>query len=235
VAPRVEAGARFTLERTGGGFLDGAVLALHHVLGAGDRNRRDYPRDAYGQWLRDGGGTLLVEIPARSTPTLEDVRLFAKWGAYASADGRRALSVKVEVRFPTADNVVGGERADAALLVMGHAGWRGWYLHGLAGGTTVRRSPELERVLRNREWLAMLGAERSLHPGLSVVAQLTGSAQLLRDFGDHDVDGALTNVVFGLVGRTHGGWRWEAAMQEDVPARGPSTDFTLQLALGRTL
>lgn len=234
VTDRVEVGARGTVERTGGGFLDGAVLGFHSALGAGDRNRRAYPRNAYGQWLRDGDGTLLVEIPARNTPTLEDVRLFARWGAVASAAGRRAVTVTGALRLPTAENTLGDERADAALLISGSAPWRGWFLHGMAGGTTVRRSSELMGVLRSRQWVGMVGAERPLRDGLSLVAQFTGSTPLLRRFGDHDVDGAPTNLVFGVVGRTANGWRWEAAMQEDVPARGPSNDFTLQISLGRT-
>jgi hypothetical protein len=98
----------------------------------------------------------------------------------------------------------------------------------------VRRSPELARVLRGGQATFMVGAERPMGPGLSLVAQLTGSTQLLRDFGDHDVDGAPTNAIFGVVGTTGGGWRWEVAMQEDVPARGPSTDFMVQFSLGRT-
>ncbi|HSW30325.1 MAG TPA: DUF3187 family protein [Longimicrobiales bacterium] len=234
VADRLELGARATLERTGGGFLDGGILAFHKLIRMGDRRRRDYPRDAYGQWLRDADGTLLVEIPGRSVPTLEDVRVFAKAGLVASADGRRALAVKAELRIPTAENTVGPERADAALTLMGRAALGSWHVHALAGGTTARRSPELAGVLRSRQWVGMLGVERPLNTTLSVVAQLTGSTQLLRDFGDHDVDGAPTNLVFGLVGRASGGWRWEAAMQEDVPARGPSNDFAVQLSLGRT-
>lgn len=234
VAPGLEVGARATVERTGGGFLDATVMRFHRTIGAGDRSRRDYPRNAYGQWLRDGDGRLLVEIPARTTPTLEDVRLFARWGAVAPADGGSALTVTGAVRLPTAENTLGAERADAALLVSGHAPWRGWHVHGMVGGTTVRRSPELTGVLRRSHWVGMVGAERPLREGLALVAQLTGSTPLLRRFGDHDVDGAPTNVVFGLVGTAAGGWRWEAAMQEDVPARGPSNDFTLQLSLGRT-
>lgn len=234
LAEGLEAGARATLERTGGGFLDGAVMGFHRFVGAGDRNRPDYPRNAYGQWLRDADGTLLVDVPDRTAPTLEDVRLFAKGRLAGSDDGRRSLAARVEVRVPTAANTVGEERADVALLLTGHTPWRGWFLHALAGATTVRRSPELEGVLRTRQWTGMVGAERPLRDGLSLVAQLTGSTPLLRSFGDHDVDGAPTNVVFGIVGRTRGGWRWEAAMQEDVPARGPSNDFTLQISLGRT-
>lgn len=233
VGDRFEVGARATVERTGGGFLDGAVTRYHRLLGAGDRSRADYPRNAYGQWLRDSDGSVLVDIPQRGSPTLEDVRVFAKWGAYASPDGRRALAVKGAVRVPTADNTVGRERADAAVTVMGHVGWRGWYLHGLAGGTTVRRSPEMARVLRGGQWTFMAGAERPIRPGLSLLLQATGSTQLLRDFGDHDVDGAPTNVVFGVVGR-RGAWRWEVAMQEDAPARGPSTDFMVQFGLSRS-
>jgi hypothetical protein len=34
-----------------------------------------------------------------------------------------------------------------------------------------------------------------------------------------------------VVGRTKSGWRWELGMQEDLPPRGPSIDFTVQLAL----
>lgn len=234
LADRLELGARATLERTGGGFLDGPILRFHHLLGAGDRRRPDYPRDAYGQWLRNADGHVLVEIPGRDRPTLEDVRLFAKGSLYAAADGRRALGVKAELRIPMARNTVGEERTDAALLLMGRAAWRGFHIHGLVGGTTVRRSPETAHVLRGHHWTAMVGAERPITPFLSLVVQATGSTQLLRDFGNHDVDGALSNVVFGVVGRTRGGVRWEAALQEDVPARGPTNDFTLQLALGRS-
>lgn len=234
VADRLELGARATLERTGGGFLDRGIMRFHEIIQMGDRRRHEYPRNAYGQWLRDGDGTLLVEIPGRTVPTLEDVRVFAKGALLGSEDGRRALSAKAELRVPTADNTLGAERADVALTVMGQTAWRGFYVHSLVGATSVRRSPELSGVLRSRQWLGMLGVERPLRPGLSAVAQLTGSTQILRDFGDHDVDGALTNVVFGLVGRTRSGWRWEAAMQEDVPPRGPSNDFAVQVSLGRT-
>lgn len=234
VAQGWELGVRATLERTGGGFLDGFITGLHDVIGAGNRTRPDYPANVYGQWLRDGDGTLLVEVPGRGVPTLEDVRLFAKWAAYASEDGRRALSLKGAVRVPTADNTRGSERADVALLVLGHTSWRGWYLHGMAGGSTVRRSPELARVLRDRQWTAMVGVERPLTPHVSLATQFTGSSQILRDFGDHDVDGTPTNWIFGLVGRTDGGWRWEVAMQEDIPPRGPSNDFAVLVSLGRS-
>ncbi len=234
VADRMELGARATLERTGGGFLDGEIMRFHKIIRMGDRRRHEFPRDAYGQWLRDGSGTLLVEIPGRSVPTLEDVRVFAKGRLLGAADGRGTLAVKGELRVPTAGNTLGEERADVALTFMGTTAWRGAHLHGLVGATTVRRSPELAGVLRNRQWVAMLGVERPLGPGLSAVAQLTASTQLLRAFGDPDVDGTLTNVVFGLVGRTRSGWRWEAGMQEDVPPRGPSNDFAVQLSLGRT-
>ena len=230
----LEMGVRATVERTGGGFMDGVVTGLHSLVGAGDRNRFGYPDDDDGQSLRDGDGTLLVDIPRRTGPALEDVRLFAKWGAWTSADGRRALSVKGAVRVPVAGNTLGSERADAAVMVMGRAGWRGFHFHGLAGGSSVRRSPELAEVLTHRQFFFMAGAERPLNPNLSLALQFTGSTQLLRRFGDHDVDGMPTNTVFGVVGRTAGGWRWEVAMQEDTPPRGPSTDFMLQFGLGRS-
>ncbi len=230
--PGLEVGGRVTLQTDWGGFLDPIVEGAHDLLGLGNRARPDYPHGSYGQTLRDGGGRTLVDIPARDL-AVEDVRFFAKWLMTRSEDGRRALSAKVVVRMPTADNAVGRERGDVAVLLLGRTAWRRWHLHGLVGASTVRRSPELEDVLVSRQAFFSAGIEHPFSPRLSAAVQVTGSTQLLRSFDDHDVDGALTNVVFGLVGEASG-WRWEVGMQEDAPPRGPSLDFTLQLGLGRS-
>jgi hypothetical protein len=232
LAEGLEVGARATLETEWGGFLDGFMVSFHEALGLGVRNRPDYPDGAYGEFLRDGDGRTLVDVPRREL-AVGDVRLFAKWRMAGGADGGGMLAARAVVRLPTAQPRVGSERADVALMVLGNVGWHGFWLHGMAGGSTVRRGPDMLDVLRSHEWFAMAGLERPLREGLSAVVELTGSTQLLRDFGDRDVDGAPTNIVFGLVGVTRGGWRWEAGMQEDLPPNGPSVDFTIQLALGR--
>ena len=103
----------------------------------------------------------------------------------------------------------------------------------MLGGTTVRRSGELAPVLNAGPYLAMTGAEYPFSASLSGVVEFTLSSPLVRDFGDRDVDGHLTNTIMGLVWRSGGGWRVEAALQEDTPPWGPALDFTLQLGVSR--
>lgn len=233
VAERLEIGARLTMETDWGGFMDGFVAGFHEALSLGNRNRRDFPSGAYGQTLEDGDGRVLVDVPRRSFDVV-DVRAFAKWRAVATADGRRVLSLRAVARFPTAKSAVGAQSVDVSLMALGRTAWRGFHLHGMAGGSTVNRSPELRDVLRGYTAFAMAGVERPLNARLSAVVEFTGSTPILRSFGDGDVDGAPTNLVFGVVGRTAGGWRWQVGMQEDVPPWGPSLDFTVQLGLSRT-
>jgi hypothetical protein len=233
VAERLEIGARLTMETDWGGFMDGFVAGFHEALSLGNRNRRDFPSGAYGQTLEDGDGRVLVDVPRRSFDVV-DVRAFAKWRAVATADGRMVLSLRAVARFPTAASAVGAQSVDVSLMALGRTAFRGFHLHGMAGGATVNRSPELRDVLRGYTAFGMVGAERPLNDRLSAVVEFTGSTPILRSFGDSDVDGAPTNLVFGVVGRTAGGWRWQVGMQEDVPPWGPSLDFTVQLGLSRT-
>ncbi|MGD8322623.1 MAG: DUF3187 family protein, partial [Gemmatimonadota bacterium] len=232
VSPSVEVGGRVTLETDWGGFLDGFMVKFHRVLGLGTRNRPRFPESQVRQTLKDGDGTVLVDIPS-ANPAVTEARLFVTWRPWRASDGSGAFSLRSVVRIPTRTLTVGSERTDVGLMALGRARWRGWYVHGMAGGATVRRDASMAHLLRDRKWFAMAGLERPLRPGLSGVVELTGETSILHDRNDHDVDGAPTNLVVGLVGRTSGGWRWQVGMQEDVPPKGPSLDFTLQLALSR--
>jgi Protein of unknown function (DUF3187) len=230
VADHLEVGVRTTLETDWGGFLDGFMVRFHDFLHLGTRNRRFFPEGAYGETLENPDGTVLLDVPERRL-VLTDVRLFAKWGV---AGPRAALSVRGVTRVPTRSLTVGSEHTDVGAMVLGRVAWHRWHLHGMGGGATVRRGVDTRDVLRAQTWFGMVGAERTFHEGLSGVMEFTGSTQLLRNFHDHDVSGAPTDVILGVVGRTRGGWRWEAGMQEDWPPRGPSIDFTVQLGLSRT-
>jgi len=233
LARRLEIGGRLTVETDWGGFMDGFVAGFHETFSLGNRNRRNFPEGVYGQSLEDGDGRVLVDVPRRTFDVV-DVRAFAKWSALTTADGRRALSVRAVARIPTAASGVGDQRADVSVMALGRTAWRGFHVHAMAGGATVNRAPDLRDVLRGYSAFAMIGAEWPFNDHLAGVVELTGSTPILRSFGDWDVDGVPTNVVFGLVGRAGGGWRWEVAMQEDVPPWGPSLDFTVQLGLSRT-
>jgi len=232
VTRRLEVGARATVESTFGGILDPVVVGLHDLLGLGSRNRPQFPEGSYGQRLEQDG-RVLVDVERRSL-ALDEVRFFGKWLLHADGGGRSALSVRGEVRVPTGTNLVGAESTDFGLLLLGRSRWRRVHLHGMLGATTVRRSPELEEVLNGSQYFAMAGVEYPFSSNLAGVLEFTLSSPLVRDFGDRDVDGHPSNAVFGVVYRTEGGWRWEVAMQEDVPPWGPSLDFTLQLGVSRS-
>jgi hypothetical protein len=230
LADHLEVGLRTTFETDWGGFLDGFIVGFHDALHLGTRNERSFPRGAYSETLQSRDGRMLLDIP-RSSIGPTDVRLFAKWGVSGS---RGAFSLRALTRIPTRGLTVGSERKDLAGAAMGRVAWRGWYLHGMAGGATVRRTDDTREVLRSRTWFGMLGAERPFREGLSGVVELTGQTQILQSFHDNDISGPPTNLVAGVVGRTGSGWRWELGLQEDLPPRGPSIDFTVQLALSHT-
>ena len=229
---RLEVGGRLTLETTGGGILDSFVHWYHEKLGFGQANRDRFPRDGYAQRLGDGSA-LLLDIPRR-TLGLEDVQLFAKWGAAASADGRSALSLRATARVPTSSNRIGDERADAALVALGRLGAGAWYVHGLLGAGLVRASPELEPILR--DWSVYFGvaAERSLGASVAAVAQYQVASPLLRGFDHRELDWPASNLVLGLAGQWGEGWTWDASFQEDLPADTPAIDFTVSLRVSRT-
>jgi len=228
-AEGLEVGGRLTLENDWGGFLDPYIVAFHSSIGMGDRHRTAFREGRFGAYLRNGAGDTVLELP-RHALALTDVRIFAKWRMAEKPMGTVAL--RTVVRIPTTQPTVGTERADVGVMALGTWSMAGFHLHGMAGGATVRRGIDTRDLLRSRQWFGMIGLERPFHERRSAVVELTASTQLLRDVGDHDIDGAPTNLLFGLVGVTEGGWRWELGMQEDVPPRGPSLDFTLQFALG---
>jgi hypothetical protein len=233
VADGLEVGGRVTVETDWGGFLDGFMVRFHDALSLGSRNRRDFPTGEYGQSLQDRNGRVLVDVPRRTLDVV-DVRAFAKWTALDTPDGHRALSLRAVAQVPAGANSVGERGPTVSVMALGRTAWKAFHLHGMLGGAPVTRPPELEDVLRGGVGFAMIGAERPFNDHLSAVVEFTGTTRILQPFDDWDVDGMPTNVILGLVGRTAGGWRWEVAMQEDVPPWGPSLDFTLQVGLSRT-
>lgn len=231
-AERVEVGARLSFETTGGGILDGFVSRWHRALGLKNGNREKYPPGVYEQQLRDGLGRVRVDIPSRAM-ALEDVRLFAKWRAWARGDGRRLLSLSGQVRIPTQDDLAGPRRTDLALVALGRASWTRWHVHGAVGGATVRAVADYDGLLRRGSFFTDLAVERSLAPWVSGIAQVSVASPRLQGFDDPKVDGWPVNLVFGLAGRVGDGWLVDVSFQEDVPANTPAVDFTLGIGVRR--
>lgn len=228
-----ELGARVTLETTGGGVLDGFVLWYHDALGFGQANRDRFPSDLYEERLENGQGTLVRDAGAR-TLGLDDVRLFAKWRALASEDGRSVLGLKAVGWLPAQSKSVGERRADAALLALARLGMGSWYLHGMLGVASARASRQLEPVLRDGVVHFSIALERSFGSSVAGVLQYQVSTPLLQGFRHRELDGVASNLVVGLAGRVGQRWRWDVGFQEDVPADTPAIDFTLGVRLSRS-
>lgn len=229
---RLELGGRLLLETTGAGKLDGLILDWHEALGFGQANRDRFPGGEYHQRLRDGNGTVFLDVPAR-TLGFEDVRLYAKFAIAASEDARSALSARAEVRVPGGSNRVASERSDIALMVLGRLGLGSWYLHGMLGASTIRTSTELDPILKGASSFLTLSLERSFGP-ISGLLQYQAQSSVLESFEHRELDRAATNFVMGLSGGLGEHWRWDASFQEDLPADTPAIDFTVGLRISRT-
>jgi hypothetical protein len=226
-----ELGGRLTMETTGGGVLDGAIEWYHELLGVGQANRDRFPENQYSQRL-SGGQTGYLDVGPR-TLGLEDVRLFAKWRALRSADGRSVVSVRTEARFPTQSNRASARRADFSLVALGRAGMGAWYVHGMLGAATARTVPELAPIFRSGSGFLALALERSLGAGLAAVVQYQLSTPALHGFDHRELDWPASNLVVGLAGRFGEAWSWDASFQEDLPADTPAIDFTLGVRISR--
>jgi len=233
VSERLEVGGRLTLETTGGGILDPFISWWHTHLHLGNGNRERFPTDEHSQLLVDGAGQVRLDAPNR-TFALEDVRLFAKWRLYASEDGSRFLSLRGVTRIPTQDNGVSEERADVALILLGRTRWGRVHMHGMAGGSTLRASEEMDSMLRSQTAFLTLAAEYPIADWVSGVLQYSIASPTTQGFRDKEIDSPPMNFVFGLAGRLGANWRWDASFQEDIPPDTPAVDFTLGIRLSRS-
>ena len=229
---RLELGARVTLETTGGGVLDGLIIRWHERLGFGPANRDRFPQDVYAQRLRDGDGTVFVDIP-RKTLGFEDPRFFAKLRTVGTGDGRSVLSFRAVARLPGSSNRAGAERADVALMALSRLGVGSWYLHGRLGASSMRASSELEPILRDASTFFTLALERSFG-ALSAVVQYQVQSPVLESFDHRELDRSPTNLIFGLSGGLGERWRWDASFQEDLPSDTAAIDLTLGLRVSRS-
>ena len=233
VADDLEVGGRLTLETAGRGVLDPVVLWYHDLLGFGQANRDRFPGDAYVERLGDGD-RLFIEDAGPRALGLDDARIFLKWRAASSSDGRSVLSLKTVAWLPARTNRVGDRSANVGLVGLARLGVGAWYLHGMLGASTTRTSPELTTIVRAASFSFSVALERSFGSALAGVFQYQIAPPVLRGFGHRELDGVASNVVFGLAGRWGEGWSWDVGFQEDVPADTPAIDFTLGVRVSRS-
>lgn len=232
VSARLEVAARLLWETTGGGVLDGAIVAWHDFFGFGQANRDRFPEGAYRQLFRDGGGTVYLDTPRRRF-AFEELRLSAKATAATWREERGVLAVKVGARVPTTSDPRSPERGDVSLAALTRVPMGSWYLHGQLGASTVRATPELEPILRDATTFFGLALERSFG-WIAAVAQYQVQSPVLRGFDHREVDRAASNLVLGFSGALGERWQWDAFFQEDLPSDTPAIDFTIGVRLSRS-
>lgn len=230
-SPRLEVGARLSLETTGAGALDRVVQGFHHALHLPNGNRAKYPAGRYAQRLTENG-RLRMDVPSR-TLALADVRFVAKWSAWRSDDGRGVVSVGGTARLPTADDLVGARRMDVALVALARRSWTSWHLHAAAGAGTVRASRDAADLLRPFGVFADVALERRLGRRASGVAQLSAETPRFRGFDDPTLDGWPVNLAVGVTGRVRRDWFMEVSLKEDVLPDTPAADFTVGVGIRR--
>ncbi len=232
---RLEAGARFAFETTGGGVLDGFITDWHKLFGLPDADRGKYPFGAYAQMLTDATGKVRLDLPKR-TMALEDVRLSAKWRAWQSADGRKLLSLSGIARLPIEDDHVGPRRVDVAASALARSSWTRWHLHGTVGAATVREAQDYDGLLRGGSFFADVALERArtFSSRLSAVAQISLESPRLQGFDEPEIDGWPVNLVLGMSGQLGERWSMDVGFSEDIPPESPAADFTLGIGIRRT-
>ena len=104
----------------------------------------------------------------------------------------------------------------------------------MLGASTARAAPELVGRVRRGAGFMSLAIERPLGSSLSGVLQYHLSTPLLHGFHHRELDGAVSNIVFGVAGRVGESWSWDVGFQEDLPADTPAVDFTLGVRVSRS-
>jgi hypothetical protein len=183
--------------------------------------------------LRDRSGSLRLDVPRR-TLAPEDLRLFAKWRRWSSADGSRVASLRAVVRVPLSDNRVGRRRTDVSVMALARRSWTRWHVHGTLGAATLRSANDFDGLTRTSSVFMDVALERALTPGLGAIVQVTAATPALRGFDDPELDAWPVNLVMGMAGRLGDGWMFDVSFQEDIPTDSPAVDFTLGIGLRRS-
>ena len=230
--PRLEAGARLSFETTGGGVLDSFITKWHKRFHLPDADRSKYPFGVYEQTLTDATGKKVLDLPKR-TLALEDVRIFAKWRAWQSPDGRRLLSLSGTARMAMEANRLGRRRADVSLMALWRSSWTRWHLDAALGGATERESKDYDGLLRGSALFADAAIERALGPRTTAVVQVSFESPRIQGFHTSEIDGWPINALMGVNRRVGDRWEMQMSFQEDIPPETPAADFTLGITVRR--
>lgn len=231
-APRLEVGGRIGIHTSWGGFLDPFVSGFHDFFGFPNGNREDFPDGEYEFLLMDTRRRVRLDVP-RSSPGLEDLRLFAKRSFGGDDDGSSATAVRATFRLASGTFTGGGARPDVSVAGLHRRSWGRFHLHLQAGVTSLNAPPELDPVARNVAGIYSAAAEVNIVPALSFLAQGVGSTPYVEGFDDTVLDRGSMNLVLGFAGTVGTSWRWTFSFAEDVPPNSPSADFTLDLGVSR--
>ena len=222
---RVDAGARITLQTTGGGVLDPVIEGLHGAFNLSNGSREDYPSGVHHVYLRERAGQELYAVGSHAVAA-EDVQIFTRVRLTGDNVGG-GLVLRASLQLPTAGDGLGNGKADAALTLLGRASRGHWSFHGLLGATHLSAPPSLRGLSSDWGYYWGAAADRPLFRSVSGVIQLQGASRYVGGIGATELDKRPLILGVGLVGGDR--WRWQVGFVEDVPPNSPSVDFTIHL------
>ncbi len=233
IRPSFEVGARLGLYTGWDGFLDRFVSGFHDFFNLPNAGRENRPHNEYLFLLEHDDmepNSLGLDTNPRSF-ALEDVRVHAKWRFHANEEASRVLSLRGDLR--RAGGPLDDGRIDGAVSVHGRFSGESVHLHAATGLALTDAPRQLDPIARDRAIFFLTGLEYTWIPGLSLLAQISGTGSYFRRFTGGELDGFPLNIVFGLGGETEGGWGWQVSFAEDLIPSGPAVDFTVDVQLSR--
>jgi hypothetical protein len=205
---------------TGGGVLDEAIDSWHDLFDLPQGARATMPKDRV-RIVYERAGATLIDIDS-SASGLADASL--DFGYSLRSTTATAVAAWLSVKLPTgdADRLTGTGATDVSLAIAGEHRFReDWSVFGQAGVTWLGDGERLSAQQRDVVWSGLAGVGWHAWRGLQLKAQLDAHSAVFEDT-DLDFLGAALVLTVGGDYRFESGWRFDAAVSEDIAVESAS-------------
>lgn len=216
----------------GGGVMDPMIEGFHNTFNLGNMDREKFPRDQLRAERYRPDGRTEVFLDGSDTGWHRRAPVVALQAGLTAPEAAWPVVVKVAVplgRFEhrVNENVRGDLHGGAVAVSVSHR-----------TGPLFRGTASLARVisakvpfassaeLTEQQTSLMLAGAWRVAAGTALIAQLVSETPLGEET-DTGFDRAYTDLSMGLQWQTAAGWRWEAAMIENLFEHTNNTDFAV--------
>lgn len=218
--------ARMGFHRFSGGFLDGAIQDFHSTFGLPNDDRGEVEDQRFALELIDRRrGTLFSAEPYRwyaGSPQVSGSWTFASSSAWDWALGGT-------LKIPWGDAPFAGDHPDAGLDLHGRRAWNRWRFDFQAGVLSIQAEKGLASITRDAAAYGMIWVERRWWRHTRTFVQIDGATAYFQGTGLDSLDPATVNLYLGLAQPLDERWSFVMTFGEDLTARGPSLDFSVNI------